>query len=392
MSTTTITEEKTPLPQLIKGSSTYNLIIPQSVENKIRYLIRKFPSTEWSGVLFYTHTGSFENNDLTITCQDFYPMDLGTAGWTEFKMTEEVTSYMADNIDLFDCETGLIHSHHHLGAFFSSQDNLMLQQEGNDTNCFVSLVVDTKGTYVARITRKKKTKAEITIRNQGSSYEFFGEGTKELSSDNTETIKTIDKEVIEYFDLQVERHEVPNTLEYLDARFEEIERKKNSNKCIPNDRLNIPNEPNLFNQDLFKVYNNADNSSEYIPDPKKIHKAVVSMITCNLILNPDKFDLKQWITRHMVNVYRKIFGENSDTEERLKGASPFNEWKDFITDFIINHFDEENEPGILSEDYDYFKGSIAEAMLEELYEYEGLNPYIQQYCEALECYLDIPPM
>lgn len=342
-------------------------------------------------MLFYTHTGSFENNDLVITCQDIFPMDLGTAGWTEFKMSEDVTAYMADNIELFDCETGLIHSHHSLGAFFSSQDNIMLQQEGNDTNCFVSLVVDTKGTYVARITRKKKTKAEIIIKNQGSSYEFFGEGTKEISSDNTETIKTVDKEVIEYFDLQVERHEVPNTLEYLDTRFEEIERKKS----IGNKKENnvIASEQSLFyNKEALSYQQPLSDSFEYCPDPKKVHKAVVSIVTCNLILNPDKFDLKQWITRHMINVYRKIFGENSDTEERLKGASPFNEWKDFITDFIINHFDEENEPGILSEDYDYFKSSIAEAILEELYEYEGLNPYIQQYCEALEGYLDIPPM
>lgn len=325
-------------------------------------------------------------------------MDLGTAEWTEFKMTEEVTSYMADNIDLFDCETGLIHSHHHLGAFFSSQDNLMLQQEGNETNCFVSLVVDTKGTYVARITRKKRTKAEVIIRNQGSFYEFFGEGIKESSSDNTETVKTVDKEVIEYFDLKVERHEVPNSLEYLDTRFDEIEKRKEekakAEKLNYNyfNQLKTPYEPSLFNEEFTKSNNYTPNSSQYTPDPKKIHKAVVSMITCNLILNPDKFDLKQWVTKHMVNVYRKIFGKNSDIEEHLTGSSPFNEWKEFIIEFIISHFDEENEPGILSDDYDYFKSSIAEALLEELYEYERMNPYIEEYCATLEGYLDIPPM
>lgn len=325
-------------------------------------------------------------------------MDLGTAGWTEFKMTEEVTAYMADNIELFNCETGLIHSHHSMGAFFSSQDELMLQQEGNETNCFVSLVVDTKGTYVARITRKKRTKAEVIIRNQGSCYEFFGEGTKESSSDNTETIKTIDKKVIEYFDLKIERHEVPNSLEYLDTRFEEIEKRKEEK--AKTEKLNYnylyqlktPYEPSLFNEEFTKSNNYTSNSSQYIPDPKKIHKAVVSIITCNLILNPDKFDLKQWITKHMVNVYRKIFGEDSDTEERLTGSSPFNEWKEFIIEFIISHFDEENEPGILSEDYDYFKSSIAEALLEELYEYKGINPYVEEYCATLENYLDTPPM
>jgi len=97
------------LPQLKKGSATYKLIVPEKVEEKIRYLLRKFPSTEWSGVLFTKHTGTFENNDLVITCEDLYPMDLGTSGWTEFKMNEDVSAYMAENIELFDCDVALVH-------------------------------------------------------------------------------------------------------------------------------------------------------------------------------------------------------------------------------------------------------------------------------------------
>lgn len=103
------------LPQLIKMSSTYKLIVPEKVEEKIRYLIRKFPRTEWSGVLFTSHTGTFEDNNLVITCEDLFPMDLGTAGWTEFKMNEDVAAYMADNIELFSCDLGLVHSHHIMG-------------------------------------------------------------------------------------------------------------------------------------------------------------------------------------------------------------------------------------------------------------------------------------
>lgn len=93
----------------MKRSSIYKLIVPEKVEEKIRYLLRKFPSTEWSGVLFTTYTGSFENNDLTITCQDIYPMDLGNATYTQFNMNEDVAAYMADNIELFDCDLQLVH-------------------------------------------------------------------------------------------------------------------------------------------------------------------------------------------------------------------------------------------------------------------------------------------
>lgn len=106
-------EKKTAvLPTLIKRDSTYKLTVPSDVEEKIRYLLRKFPSTEWSGVLFYAHEGTFENGDLHIICKDVYPMDLGDATFTSFSMNEDVASYMAQNIELFDCDTGLIHSHH----------------------------------------------------------------------------------------------------------------------------------------------------------------------------------------------------------------------------------------------------------------------------------------
>ena len=103
------------LPQLVEGHASYKMLVPAKVEAKIRYLIRKYPNTEWSGILFFTYDGTFENNDLVITCQDIYPMDLGTSGWTEFKMSEEVAGYMAENIELFECKLGLVHSHHSLG-------------------------------------------------------------------------------------------------------------------------------------------------------------------------------------------------------------------------------------------------------------------------------------
>lgn len=102
-------QETKKLPQLIKGQSTYKLVVPENVEEKIRYLLRKFPSTEWSGVLFYTHEGTFEEGNLVVTCQDIYPMDLGNATYTEFAMSEDVAAYMADNIELFDYDMGLVH-------------------------------------------------------------------------------------------------------------------------------------------------------------------------------------------------------------------------------------------------------------------------------------------
>lgn len=96
---------------LVQKSGTYNykLIIPAEVERKIRFACQKVWSTEWSGILFFTHKGSFENNDLVIKCVDFYIMDIGTQAYTEFDMNPDVIAYMAENPELLDCQMGLIH-------------------------------------------------------------------------------------------------------------------------------------------------------------------------------------------------------------------------------------------------------------------------------------------
>lgn len=121
---------------------------------------------------------------------------------------------------------GNITSHHVMSTHPSSTDLQTLREEGNERNCFVSLIVNNEGTYYAAITRKVQTKSEVTVKSLGTSYEFFGEGTKEITHDGTETTKVIDKEIIQYYDLEVERHEVSNSLSYLDARFDEIQKKK----------------------------------------------------------------------------------------------------------------------------------------------------------------------
>lgn len=96
------------IPQ--KELSTYKIIIPTKVENMIRVLCSEIDKVEWSGVLFYTYTGSFETKDLTITCQDICVMNIGSGTYTEFVESPIVINYQMDN-NLLDCQTGLIHSH-----------------------------------------------------------------------------------------------------------------------------------------------------------------------------------------------------------------------------------------------------------------------------------------
>lgn len=107
-------ENQKTLPQLVSSPTAYNLVIPAEVENKIRYLCNKIPQVEWSGALFYTYKGSFENEDLEITCTDLFLMDIGSSSYTEFDMSPDVIAYMTEHRELLDCQVGLIHSHNHM--------------------------------------------------------------------------------------------------------------------------------------------------------------------------------------------------------------------------------------------------------------------------------------
>lgn len=386
----------------MKGSSIYKLIVPENVEEKIRYLLRKFPSTEWSGVLFVTHEGSFENNDLVITCKDVYPMDLGNATFTEFTMNEDVAAYMSENIELFDCDLQLIHSHHQMSTQPSGTDLNTLREEGNERNCFVSLIVNNAGKYYAAITRKVQTKSEVTVKKLGTSYEFFGDGSKELEHEDETTTKVIEKEIIEYFSLEVERHEVFNSLAYLDDRFDEIIEKKATEKknqftVAPIDNF-LPKEQNLFNDSPDKEFSKTPylkddhmfnhTVDDWQPDPKKVHAAVVHMITCNLIINPEKFDLKQWIMKqHMRNVYIKIFGEYSVYECEHNTCGAFSEWRDFIIQHTLDYFDTTDVPESMWDGADLFQSRIAQSIKDEIMEFVDVNPFITSYMDALDLYI-----
>ena len=95
--------------KLVKYSHLFNMIIPEKVELKIRQACLLVPNIEWSGILFYSYTGKFEDKSLVIKCEDIYVMDIGNSGSTEFEMSPEVISYMSENPELLDCQLGLVH-------------------------------------------------------------------------------------------------------------------------------------------------------------------------------------------------------------------------------------------------------------------------------------------
>jgi hypothetical protein len=95
-----------------ESTSAYNIEIGDKVEGMIRHLCDKIPDREWSGVLFYTVEGSFEEG-LTVYCKDICLMDIGSAAYTEFDTSPDIAGYMVEH-DLLDCHLALVHSHNRM--------------------------------------------------------------------------------------------------------------------------------------------------------------------------------------------------------------------------------------------------------------------------------------
>lgn len=210
-------KEEKPKATLVKNNRRYKMIIPANVEQKIRFACAAVPNLEWSGVLFYTYTGTFEKCDLTITCKDILVMDVGNATYTEWCADAEVISYMAEN-DLLDCQMGILHSHASMRAFFSGTDTATLLAEGQDRNNVISLIVNNKGEYEAAITRLVVTTATVT---ETGTYQFFGEGEKQYDDEyETEDI------YVEYFMFDIIKKSPKGLPDFIDRMSEVMKKKK----------------------------------------------------------------------------------------------------------------------------------------------------------------------
>lgn len=379
--------------KLIKKSGTYNykMIIPTDVERKIRYICKNSWETEWSGVLFFTYNGTFENNDLTITCKDILVMDIGNATYTEFTMNPEVVSYMAENQELLDCQMALVHSHNNMSTFFSNTDQDTLLEEGLDRNNFVSLIVNNKGEYTAAITRKVKTK-KISY---ATSYSFFDKGDQD-------TIKeVIDEETnIEWFNLNII---IEGEDQFADIKEKMESIRKSKAKDIPAWDKNYKNWGSMkdikptglfvhdtpLNRGYYSDYDYIDDTNDMSVvgsdikysedldalefDKDTVRSIVLQLITGSVIIsNTTKLDTTKWVNS-MESLYNSRFNKNMKS---------FKEWAETFVEFLI--YDARDErlelAGLEDIDIVYICANSVQKELQKL----KSNPYIKVYIELLE--------
>ena len=121
-------------------------------------------------------------------------------------------------------------------TFFSGTDLGTLQEEGSDMNNFLSLIVNNAGQYTAAITRKVKHIPHVT---ETLEYEFFGDGTINLGTDEYDAVESYE---IEYFFLDIEKPTVNIGYTDLFDRINEI-----SNSKVINIASKKENTNNNFN-------------------------------------------------------------------------------------------------------------------------------------------------
>lgn len=399
-------KQPTKVISLVQKSGTYNykLIIPAEVERKIRFACQKVWSTEWSGTLFFTHEGSFENNDLVIRCVDIYIMDIGTQAYTEFDMNPDVIAYMCENPELLDCQMGLIHSHNNMSTFFSGTDTATLKEEGRDRNNFVSLIVNNAGTYTAAITRRVKSKQV----KESVSYEFFGDGEKH---DTKEYVSSADE--IEWFYLKIEKEGENYSFPDMAARLEEIkqakaERAEKARKAqtpvyqggykpvIANSYGTKAGPANLVKKEADKkdlnqrtLFDDVDDlpfeDGYDIPygqvtfDKTTLKSLVLQLITGSIIISNDsKIDITKW-AKSMPVLYEKRFGKGK------VGMDNFKIWAETYTEYLTWYITDEKLEE-LGFDETEICAICAHDMIEELTKLPE-NDYIKGYIDALQKYL-----
>lgn len=383
------------------GTYNYKLIIPAEVERKIRFVCQKVWSTEWSGTLFFTHEGSFENDDLVIRCVDIYIMDIGTQAYTEFDMNPDVISYMCENPELLDCQMGLIHSHNNMSTFFSGTDTATLKEEGRDRNNFVSLIVNNAGSYTAAITRRAKSKQV----KESVSYEFFGDGEKQ---DTKEYVSDADE--IEWFYLKIEKEGENYSFPDMAARLEGIKQAKaekakkvqtpiyqggykpviaNSygTKAGPANLVKKEaDKPKVIQPTLFDNANDLPFDDNYsLPygqvtfDKVTLKSLILQLITGSIIISNDsKIDISKW-AKSMPTLYERRFGKGEE------GMKNFKMWADTYTEYLTWYVTDEKLEEL---GYDEIEicAICAHDMIEELTKLPE-NDYIKGYIDALQKYL-----
>lgn len=375
-----------------KWNKQYPLIISDKLEKKIRVLCNKFPSTEWSGILFYSCKGSFQDDSMEFTAEDLLFMDTGGSVTTEFYLDEaNIGSYIIDH-DLFGCQCGLIHSHHSMSAYFSGQDTEMLNQEGKSRNHFLSLVVNNSGKYVACVTLKSTTTYEIKSNLKFLSYNNEEIQIEEKEEQEEECIYKCDLNIYKNNTLICDDYdELMETIancEVIKKEREEREKREKENKNISSFERKVFFEPEITFPEFYKegtlpfcsnneFFDYTDyNSVNGVLTQKEVECYAGQLLSLSLLVNNDKE--AQVFLNNMENIFNERFSTIEEYNESLEVIYSY-VIENILWEYLCSKIEAEKVIGIdIEEEFKNAKYQI----INKLTEYKS-NKYIETIIKML---------
>jgi len=182
------------------------LFLSEKLMEQINLLHNYAGDIEWSGpVLYSINKGDIHNpKSFEIEAHAMYPMDIGTSGYTEYDFKPEETFDMHDyypQILTDGWDMGHMHTHHNMKAYFSGTDEQELRDNTPNHAYYLSLIVNHKGEYVARLCVMAKREVKGT---SGIKYKNINGKDKTSATE----IKYI-QEIVYAIDLEVSYLQAP---------------------------------------------------------------------------------------------------------------------------------------------------------------------------------------
>lgn len=147
------------------------LLITNDFQKQIDLFHNMVGDIEWSGVLFYKVDTNLADQNCIVTPKFIFPMDVGNSAFTTFDYSDVIL----DAYDVFpeaeECREGIIHTHHRMGAFFSGTDDSELKDNAENYDFYLSLVVDYKKSYKAKVATKP-TSTKVVIDRPSGRFEI----------------------------------------------------------------------------------------------------------------------------------------------------------------------------------------------------------------------------
>lgn len=381
---TTMKPKELPIPLVNKTEGNIKVTVTEGMINKIRYICGEFPTKEWSGVLFYDIKGSLKKpNLIEIKAFDFYPLDLGSASYTEFEYSPDFAAYIARNPLLMDHQMGLIHSHNNMGVFFSGTDTATLQEQAPLYKKFLSIIVNNRLDIVAKLA--VYTESDITNNTEiisTTNYQDIDYTNKKINN-NSKLTKVFKKKEIWVYDCDI----IKEGKEIVDEEFKGVveELKTNTTKQSFNNPVTTK-QP--LQGELFKTPAsfNVKNTVKY-PDNKAL-TFVCCLASQNLFYTPIKtYSFKENLMAAMRAVPKTI--------DRNLYTNMLECSIDLLLDYLEIHR-EEDIIDILDSAYHELKiigihnNKDLSKIVFEVIE-STINDYLEEYVEPEEFVYEAPP-